>query len=377
MKHETSNPLTVKRSKMDSNKAQLEYFWKKKEFVSFVLCILVFMIHISSFAPYSSSNDAVAEFNKKAAFFFKESITRFAVPMFFILSAIAFFRDYSNKKYFSKIKSRFFSLCIPYLIWNTIWMIFEIVCSYTVISSFFVGREKFSLSVANILKSIFLAESNVPFWFILYLMVFVFISPLFDLLVRNKYVGITALVALSIVPVFEIPVIENLKIDAFVFYLLGAMIGKHWFAAVTKKTSRTSQIVSVIFLLVYIFAKNVFPTYDYFALPFIKIVVFTMAVYSLWSMVDLFIDNISLRPMHARSFPVYAMHINVSAVIYKICYLLLPKNGYMAIPNFLITLILTITLINVFCIIFERYLPSAYALVMGKGLKKIEKKERK
>ena len=108
MKHETSNPLTVKRSKMDSNKAQLEYFWKKKEFVSFVLCILVFMIHISSFAPYSSSNDAVAEFNKKAAFFFKESITRFAVPMFFILSAIAFFRDYSNKKYFSKIKSRFF-----------------------------------------------------------------------------------------------------------------------------------------------------------------------------------------------------------------------------------------------------------------------------
>jgi hypothetical protein len=33
------------------------------------------------------------------------------------------------------------------------------------------------------------------------------------------------------------------------------------------------------------------------------------------------------------------------------------------------TAVLTIVLINIFCIVFERYLPKTYALLMGKGIK--------
>ena len=119
------------------SKEQMSYFWKKKEFVYFILSVLVFFIHIAAFAQYPESDGAVAVFNDKVAFFFKESITRFAVPMYFILSGMTFFRDYTNKKYISKLKSRFFTLCIPYLIWNTLTMLFDIVCSYTFIYSFF------------------------------------------------------------------------------------------------------------------------------------------------------------------------------------------------------------------------------------------------
>jgi surface polysaccharide O-acyltransferase-like enzyme len=71
-------------------KEQMDYFWKKREFVYFILSVLVFLIHISSFAQYPVSEGIISSINTKVAFFFKESITRFAVPMYFILSGMLF-----------------------------------------------------------------------------------------------------------------------------------------------------------------------------------------------------------------------------------------------------------------------------------------------
>jgi surface polysaccharide O-acyltransferase-like enzyme len=303
----------------------------------------------------------------KLPFFFKESITRFAVPMYFILSGMTFFRDYTNKKYISKLRARFFTLVIPYLIWNTLWLLVDIISSYTFIASFFPSRP---LTVESILTSIFLAKWNLPFWFLSYLIIFVFISPIIDLIARNKYVGIAVAGLLSIATSFEF--IIDIKIDAIVFYLVGAILGKHFFDFFTKKSSTSSQIGAVVFLVTYITSKNFFPDNDYFGKPSIKILIFILASYSMWSMIDLFIDKISQRPIYARSFPIFAMHINVSAVLCKLIYLILPKHEYFAIPNLIMTAVLTIVLINIFCIVFERYLPKTYALLMGKGIKKIK-----
>ena len=361
---------------MDRQTVQADYFWKKKEVVSFVLSILVFWIHISAFSPYLAGDDAVAVFNGKLSFFFKESVTRFAVPMYFILSGMVFFRDYSNKKYLSKIRSRFFTLVIPYLIWNTLCMLFDIVCSYTFISSFLSGRELFELSAANVLNGILLHGSNIPFWYILYLIVLVLLSPLLDLLVRNKYVGMISVTVLTALTLFRFGPQYGFHDEAIVFYLLGALLGKHYFGFFTQKTGKISGIVSAAFLFVYILLKNLFPTNEYFALPAVRIIVFALAAYALWCVMDLFTAGLSPRPIYGRSFPIFAMHTNISAIIYKICYLILPKNGYMALPNFLATTILTILAINVFCIVFERFLPSAYALFMGKGIKKSQNKRK-
>ena len=346
-------------------KEQMNYFWKKRDFVYYTLSILIFMIHISSFAQYTIQEGTMALVNDKMAFFFKESITRFAVPLFFVLSGATFFRDYTNKKYISKIKSRFFTLVIPYLIWNTVWMIFDIICSYTFISSFFTGRRIFTLNTGNIFKSIFLAEWNIPFWFLLYLIVFVFISPLIDFIVKNKYTGICSIAAVSIFSIFEI---GTLKYDAIAFYLLGAFLGKHCFEFVIRKTSRKNGICSIAFLVIYITAKNIFPENVYFGKPLAKIVIFMLACYAFWSVVDLFADKISYRPLYTRSFAVFILHSNISSVICKLFYLILPKSEYLAFPNFVFTMVLTLVLINVFCVIAEHYLPRTYALLMGKGI---------
>ena len=95
-----------------NNKIQNEtLFWKKKEFISFVLSILVLFIH-SYFAPNIVNESFVSLFNHKFSFFFSRSITQYAVPMFFMLSGASFFKGYNNKKYPKKIKSRIYTLVI-------------------------------------------------------------------------------------------------------------------------------------------------------------------------------------------------------------------------------------------------------------------------
>ena len=139
-------------------------FWRKKEFVSFLLSILVFFIH-SNFAPEIIGDGLISVVNHKVSYFFSDSITRFAVPMFFMLSGLSFFKGYSNDKYPKKIKSRIFSLVIPYLLWNTVWMLWEIFTSYSFLSKF-ATSEPYPLTITSILKGIFFYNCNIPFWFI-------------------------------------------------------------------------------------------------------------------------------------------------------------------------------------------------------------------
>ena len=162
-------------------------FWKKKEVISFWLSILVFFIH-SYFAQTVVSDSLISLVNHKVSYFLSRSITQFAVPMFFMMSGISFFKDYNNNKYLSKIRSRLFTLVIPYLLWNTIWMLWEIFTSYSFLSRFSEDSVTFALTPANILKGIFFYGCNVPFWFVFDLIIFSLAAPLVFVIIKNKYI---------------------------------------------------------------------------------------------------------------------------------------------------------------------------------------------
>ena len=160
------------------------FFWKKKEFISFLLSILVFFIH-SYFAQEITDTSFISVVNHKVSYFFSCSITRFAVPMFFMMSGITFFKDYNNKKYLAKIKARLFTLVIPYLLWNTIWMLWEIFTSYSFLSKL-ATSEPYPLTITSILKGIFFYNCNIPFWFIFDLIIFSFLAPIVFLIIKTS-----------------------------------------------------------------------------------------------------------------------------------------------------------------------------------------------
>ena len=153
-----------------------DYFTCKKNRTTFILSILVFIIHMPSLANYTlegSFGNAVYIGSELLTLF-----SRVAVPLFLIMSGALFYRNYELNKTKEKYKSRFKSLVVPYLVWNIIWVVFNIICSYTPISKFFINRQLFTLSAGNILGGIFLYKAYAPFWFIFDLIIFTLICPL-------------------------------------------------------------------------------------------------------------------------------------------------------------------------------------------------------
>ncbi len=349
-----------------------EVFWKKKEFISFILSILVLIIHTTSFSQYSKSGELISVINEKTNYFFKTSITQFAVPMYFIISGIAFYKGYENKKYFQKLKSRLFSLVIPYLLWNTVWTVFDLLCSYTFISNYYIGRTPLTFNLINILKGVLFYQSNRPFWFVFDLIVFAVATPLIYTLIRNKYVGIISILSLSVLSLFNIGLPTSIFFSqtSIIFYMIGALIGKHFFDLASQKSHKGIQWGSLAFLAVYIIIKNVFPAEMHIKNNFIDVIVLTLCCFAFWSITDMYIDKIHPRAVFSRSFAVYSMHVNVSAVITKLFALCFPRTEWLAIPNFFVTVCLTLLVINLVCMFMERFLPKVYAVFMGNRVHK-------
>lgn len=338
-------------------------FWKKKEIVSFLLSITVFFIHISSFAQYAHIEDNMSGINQILGKIVHDCFTKHAVPLYFIIAGALFFRDYDDKKYLDKIKKRIHTILIPYLIWNTVWMLFDIVTSYSFLSQYFIGRPKFVLSIGSVLEAILLHKSNGVFWFLFDLMFFILLSPVINLLIRNRYVGIAVIVALEVLSLFHIGLPENIFVShtAIVYYLIGAIIGKHYFDGFCKKSSLSAQIISLVILLLCAVAF-------YFDLIVSKVLFhFTLilSAWAFWNFSDLFVYKLPSWKVFSNSFIVYAMHVNVSAVISKLIYLSLPKNGYMALPNFILTLPLTIIFIQFFSSAVNQISPRLYRIITG------------
>ncbi len=95
---------------------ELNYFWDKKAKISYILAVLVLLLHSSTPANYPDMPIWAANF-----FLFIQNVhTKIAVPLFFIISGALYYRDYDHSKYFDKIRRRFFSLIVPFLLWNII-----------------------------------------------------------------------------------------------------------------------------------------------------------------------------------------------------------------------------------------------------------------
>lgn len=103
------------------------------------------------------------------------NLSECAVPCFFFISAILFFRNFELNKeiYLKKLKTRFKSLVIPYLIFNTLGYFKHIVF------------HSISFNLIEYLQSM-INSDTMPLWFLRELMIFVIIAPLIFYIIKNK-----------------------------------------------------------------------------------------------------------------------------------------------------------------------------------------------
>lgn len=343
----------------------LDYFWKKKTILSFVAIFLVIIIHSSATNQYLLPEDnltSTASFIRNLTAY---SIGSIAVPLFFFLSGIAFFRNYSNKLYFKKLHSRIKTLLIPYFFWNIVGLLFAVLYTYTPLSELITGREAFSPTPENILEGVFLYKYNFAFWFLFYLIIFTILTPIFNLLLSKKWLALITATLLLITPLF-IKNYNELNLDCILFYFLGCYFGKYHLKEITKKAPLKLSLISLFTTIILITIK-LLQIYNILVLPDIvsELILITL-LFSVWFSSDLLINRIKKRAYHEEFFPIYTLHTYIIAIIVKLFCRLAPKTSLFLLINELVSPILTVTITIIVALLLRRLLPKFYSFIFGR-----------
>lgn len=198
----------------------------------FPLIVLIVYLHAAGFtANFADGARALADARiVENVQTITVSISRVAVPLFFLMSGFLFFRGapFSAAVYGAKLRSRARSLLIPFLFWNlALFALIAAAQSTPSLAPFFNGQNQAlrSLSAFQILDAI-LGITRYPiayqFWFIRDLMLLVLASPLIWLAAR--YLARPTLVVLLwawLVVAWPILMPEG---EPTLFFFVGAMV---------------------------------------------------------------------------------------------------------------------------------------------------------
>lgn len=195
-------------------------FSKQISFYSFFLSVLVVLLHGVNLA---ADDNALAELVRlggagfQACFqnFFSNVLGQAAVPGFFLLSAYLFYRTLPS---FSGIpekwRRRFFSLLLPYLLWNFLYYILYLLG----------GRAEADLP--TLAAAVLQYRFNPVFWYLWQLILLTLLAPLFYVLTANRWSSALSLGLVLLLVYFQID-LPRINEDALFYYLLGACWARH------------------------------------------------------------------------------------------------------------------------------------------------------
>lgn len=199
----------------------------------FLLLLGVILIHcnISYEAPESAGSGAWV------VNFISHTLCSVCVPFYFLISAFLFFRGmdkFDGRWYAGKIRRRFHSLLVPYLLWNFIGLATIILKQHLSGGSNFAQYDNIDFTLSNIIKGFWsmsaIDSSLLPYpydfvlWFVRDLIVLTLLTPVFYLLARHA--GKLILILLFILTTFRTGIPLPMT-EIFFFYVGAYMAIRH------------------------------------------------------------------------------------------------------------------------------------------------------
>lgn len=343
----------------------LAYFWKKKTILSFAAVTLIVVIHNSATNQYSIPPDTITDTTNILHTFFAYILGSVAVPFFFFISGVAFFRNYKPNLYFTKLKSRMRTILIPYLIWNTVGLLFALLYTYTPLANYISGRELFDPSIKSVLEGIFLYKYNFQFWFLYDLIIYILLTPLIDLLTTHKTIGLATCIFTLFLPLIT-PSFLGINTNFTVFYIVGCFIGKHYLSLATKPSTKPLRITSLITTICLLIIKTL-SVYNIISLPStISQIILLLLLFSTYFASDLVLTKIKTAPNYIKeSFPLYTLHTYFVAIIIKLIYLINPTSSIMLLLNEISSTVITIIIVVSISKLLHQKLPKLHNLLFG------------
>lgn len=263
--------------------------------IKFPLACLVIVLHLGlpnqhDFYPNAGVLHITEEIIGIIEFLFSKYIVHLAVPAFFVISGYLFFKnvnEFTRSIYWTKIKSRFMSILVPYLLWNFLYLVFLLFMKALGVIAHgndIKGIMEFipenggwcnmmwschELTQKNVLGNTVISyfPINAPLWFLRDLYIAMLLSPIICFLVKKTKMWFVAVMACLYYLQWQLS-FPGFSITAIFFFSLGAL-----FAIMKYDLVRFSvKYKNVIYVLTLIQIPILFiPKYSDMAFPVFRL----------------------------------------------------------------------------------------------------------
>lgn len=322
-------------------------------------------------------------------------IASIAVPLFFFISGYLFFfqKKFDRREYLRKLQKRVKTLLVPYLLWNFIAVILQVVRFIPIFSSIFPGANKseIHLSFLRVFNTFFnntftngvivspieytMTEIinepfpiDIPLWYIRDLMVMIIISPIIFLMIKKFHVWYV--VGLCVIWYFGDLIIPD---GGYIHMLFTSLFFFSW--------GSLSSIMNIDFI-------EAMQRVKYLSLLYIPIAIFdTLTLYSEY---NIYIHNVGIllgiiaviniasqivksgkvtinHLLLSSTFFVFALHKLIIDDIAKVVFSLLhlPDNTFVMLALYVIIPLITIFVCVLLYNLIEQRIPFLCSLLTG------------
>lgn len=334
--------------------------FQKLNMVSWICTIFVVYIHADNTSKYE-----LCGMLGKAVYVFEaiicDSLISVAVPVFYLISGFLFFRNYTLKRTREKYNSRFYSIFIPYILWNSIYTMIAFFFSVTPLRNIMGEAWVMNpVSLHNICLGIIKYKYLSVFWYMYYLILLIIVSPVVWVLIKNKYMGAISLITYLVLLCFKMPYTYT----GFFTYLLGGYMSINHYYYTEKLLVKGNNIGGLGLIGGGMLIRVMFKAGSMYINPVLDVVAIIMIFVGLCYLLG---DSYKNKSMYGDvRFFIYAMHLFVLAMIKKMIIWICPDSPISALISYLIVPPITIAIILMIVCIVKRVAPEIYKSLVGK-----------
>ena len=338
-------------------------FKRRSDLLKFILSFGVVWGHAQNWTVYSLSELSTGF----SAFVYHLEYNCFVlfglmIPMYYFLSGFSYFSNYTFASTLDKWKRRVFTLLIPWLCWNTIvWGLNILIRQIPFIASRLNTDAGYQFTLRSWFDAGLMKSADGPMWFIKNLIVLTLLSPAVYLLIKNRYVGIAAILG-SLAAVYYTDADRFSVLVSLVFFMEAGYCSLHLKSLFLRRYSRTARLCAAGLLVLYMFLCR---SESLQGGGFAYALTFAVASPVVWVLTGDKEMGAKAKKLNGYRFWIYSAHYFPLESIEKLFLIFLGTSGYAALADFIFAPILTLVLVIALGSFVKKYLPTVWAVLNG------------
>ncbi len=338
------------------------YYSQKISRIQFVCSVLIVILHSNNINGYNLISDGtVASRFVLGVEEFISVLGHCAVPTFFTISAFLFFRCFDLKSYKVKIHKRIKTLLVPYLIWNTIGVIFFAVLTNLPFVARHMNQGRVDLNPIDLIVDVVLSTYT-PLWYVRNLMVYFVIAPIMYILVRKKSVGIFSILIGILFNIFMRSTYYSLQ-NWLPMFMFGGWVATHYSDLIVKSTPNTFKASRkyILFAFIALYLMTFVTGND----PQIIYLYRCISPIAVWIAFDYFKPVDTVKWWQKFSFFIYCSHFFMVSSLQKIALLLWGNGWVSAFIVYCLTPPIVLLIIFAVARFMQKKLPKLWGVLNG------------